>query len=414
MRRPTTGGPLNSVPHKVETFEPAVRRGLVPCLVPDPLLRIETRLVRGQVPESKACVRSHKEIDLLPFMPSGPVYIQPDRKASQVATHMLQAGKKSFPVATGRPDHSPSAQKGSNPPKEIQSLAMLAGCRHPQSCSFLRPSYAQTRVERKSRFILKDNGFIRTERSEFFLSSGETAWPLRFLPEDRYSLPASVDSRAGASRTGPAAPLALSRTGASGAPRGWGRPSGPGGAQMLMEISPGPLPAASGPLSLNVPGAPAVSPAPKPVCHGCLPGASRDSNSDALCPARRRSIPDAGPPVPARAPRSSSPCVLPGFAVPCPVNALGLPLGVLPLRLDSHEQTVSCSCCIVKIFIALVLVLWTGEIILYLFSFGGHKPRWGISAIMGRSWGLELISQLSAYIGAAFWLLVLVLLRNLW
>jgi hypothetical protein len=64
--------------------------------------------------------------------------------------------------------------------------------------------------------------------------------------------------------------------------------------------------------------------------------------------------------------------------------------------------------------VAFVLLLWTGEIILYLFSFGGHKPRWGISAIMGRSWGLELISQVSAYVGAAFWLLALVLLRNLW
>ncbi len=137
MRRPATGGLVNSVPHKVETFKPAVRRRLVAHLVPDALPRIEPRLVRGQVPESKACVRSYKAINLLPLVPSGPVYIQPDGGTSQVTTHMLQAGKKSFPVSTGPSNHSSSAQKGSDPSKEIQPLAMLAGRGNSQPRSLL-------------------------------------------------------------------------------------------------------------------------------------------------------------------------------------------------------------------------------------------------------------------------------------
>jgi len=333
MRRPATGGFLNSVPNKVETFEPAIHRSLIAYLMPDALLRIEPRLIRGQKLETKAGMGVYKEINLFPLMPSGPVYIEPDGKASQAATKMLQARKKSFPVSTGRSDHSPSAQKRSHPSKEIQPLAVLTGRRNPQPCSFLCPSYAQTRVQRKSRFVLKDDRFLRAQSSEFFLRPDGSVWLLRSSPEDTYSLPASVDSLTGASRTGPDAPSGLSRTDASDAPRGWDRPIGHDGGQMLKGICPGPLPAASGPLASSVPGALAASPAPKPLSRDRLLGASRDSSSDALCPTRRRSIPDAGPPVPARAPRSLSPCGLPGFAVPWQVNALGSLLDVLPLRL---------------------------------------------------------------------------------
>ena len=333
MRRPATGGFLNSVPNKVETFEPAIHRSLIAYLMPDALLRIEPRLIRGQKLETKAGMGVYKEINLFPLMPSGPVYIEPDGKASQAATKMLQARKKSFPVSTRRSDHSPSAQKRSHPSKEIQPLAVLTGRRNPQPCSFLCPSYAQTRVQRKSRFVLKNDGFLRAQFPEFFLTPDETAWPLHSWPGDTYSLPASVDTLTGASRTEPDEPSGLSQTDASDGPRGWDHPIGPDGARMPREISPGPLPTAFAPLASSAAAAPAVSRVPGPLSLDRLPGASRDSSSDALSRARRLSIPDAGPPVPARVPRFLFPCELPGVAVPWPVNALGSLLDVLPLRL---------------------------------------------------------------------------------
>ena len=62
---------------------------------------------------------------------------------------------------------------------------------------------------------------------------------------------------------------------------------------------------------------------------------------------------------------------------------------------------------------AYVILIWTGEIIRYAFTFGNYKPRWGMSVIMPRAWGWWLLSELSMYLGMAFWLAVLVLLRNL-
>ena len=325
---------MNSVPNKIETFEPAIRRSFISYLMPDPLLGVKARLIRGQVLEAKARVCSYKAINLLPFMPSGSVHVEPDRKASQLATQMLQASKKPFSISVGPSDHSPSAQQRSDPSKQIQPFAMLARRRNPQPFSPLCPSYPQTRVEGKPRFVLKNDGFLRAQFPEFFLTPDESAWPLRSWPGDTYSLPASVDTLTGASRTEPDELSGLFQTDASDGPRGWDRPIGRAGVRMPQETSPGLLLTVFAPSASSAAAAPAVSRVPGPLPLDRLPGASRDSSSDALSPTRRLSIPDAGPPVPARAPRSLFPCGLPGFAVPWPVNALGSLLDVLPLRLD--------------------------------------------------------------------------------
>ena len=173
---------MNGVPNMIETLKPTVRRGFIPHLTPDPLLGVEPGLIRRQEPETKAPMCSYKKINLLPLMPSGSVYIQPDRRAAQLATKMLQASNKSFSVSVRPSDHTPSARKRSNPSKQIQPLAMLARRRNTQPSSPSCPSYPQTRVQRKSRFVLKDDGFLRAQTSEFFLTPDESAWPLRSCP----------------------------------------------------------------------------------------------------------------------------------------------------------------------------------------------------------------------------------------
>ena len=61
---------------------------------------------------------------------------------------------------------------------------------------------------------------------------------------------------------------------------------------------------------------------------------------------------------------------------------------------------------------AFVIVIWTGEALRYFFSFGRYKPTWGIHAFMKTGLPSELVSQLSMYLGTAFWLLVVVLVKN--
>jgi hypothetical protein len=62
---------------------------------------------------------------------------------------------------------------------------------------------------------------------------------------------------------------------------------------------------------------------------------------------------------------------------------------------------------------AFVMLMWTAEILRYIFSLGRYKPRWGISTFMKAGWHSESIFQVSMYLGIAFWLLALVLVRNL-
>ena len=52
-----------------------------------------------------------------------------------------------------------------------------------------------------------------------------------------------------------------------------------------------------------------------------------------------------------------------------------------------------------------VLLLYTGEIILYLITFGRKKPRWDYYAdVSGGKW--VIFTELSTYVGFATWLLI--------
>lgn len=61
----------------------------------------------------------------------------------------------------------------------------------------------------------------------------------------------------------------------------------------------------------------------------------------------------------------------------------------------------------ILISIAKVLVeiplMWTGEILLYLGSFGKRKPRWNLYADESPS-SFVIFTEISLWIGAAFWL----------
>jgi len=56
-------------------------------------------------------------------------------------------------------------------------------------------------------------------------------------------------------------------------------------------------------------------------------------------------------------------------------------------------------------FVFAVLFFWTGEIILFLLSFGKHKARWSFYA-EETPFRFVVFSDISEWIGMAFWILL--------
>jgi len=324
---------LNGIPNMIETFEPIVRRSFISNLTPDSLLRIQPRLITRQVSQTKLHMSLDKQINFLPLMPPGSVHIKPDGIPSKLPIKILQAGNESLSISSGPSDHpSPTQQRG-NPSKQIQSLTMLACSWNAQALSSLRPPYPQPRMKRKSRFVFKNDRFLRSQASEFFLRPAEIAWPLQSSLEDTYIPPASVDTPIDASKTELGELSRLFQTDASDEPPKWDHPIEPAVTRIPKETSLNlPLIAAELVGLFAVDGQ-AVLRTPRPLTLDCSLGASRGLSSVASTLRRRRPTPDADPPVSAIKLRSLSPSGLPGLSVPCPVDALCSLLGALTLRL---------------------------------------------------------------------------------
>jgi len=330
---PRTGSSLNPKPNIIQTLKPLVCRRLIANLTPDSLLNIQSRLITGQVLQVQPHVGLDKEVNFLSLMPSGSIHIEPNRITTKSLIEVPQTLKESFAIALRPSHHSPSSKQRGHPSKQIQPLPMLARRWNTQPLSHLRPPNPEPRMQRKTRFILKDNRLLRFQGLQFFLISGEIAWPLRCALEGTNTQHVSVDNPAGASRTGPAEPSGLFQNDASGGPLMWGRPNELGSAQTPKGTALSGLPIPVAPWGLNEPDAPAALLVPEPLTPVRSPCASRDSNFDASSPGPRRSIPDADPPVSAVKPLSLFPQRLLGLAESWTTDALGWPPDELTIRM---------------------------------------------------------------------------------
>ena len=228
---------MNSIPNKIESFEPTIRRSFVPNLTPDPFLRIKPRLITRQILQTKSHMSAYKQINFIPLMPSGSVHIKPDGIASESAIKILQTGNKSLSISSRPSDHPSPTQQRSYPSKQIQSLAMLARGRNAQPLPSSRPPHSQPRMKRKSRLILKNDRLLRSQPPKFFLRPDESAWPLHSCLEDTYIPPASVDTPIDASKTELGELSRLSQTDASDGPLRWDHPTELAVIQMPKEVS---------------------------------------------------------------------------------------------------------------------------------------------------------------------------------
>ena len=177
--------------------------------------------------------------DRITPMPTCSINIKPDGVTAKPAIEVLQHLEETLSVAAFGLDHSCTAQKRSHPSRYIQTFLMLAGRRDLQPLSNKCPAAAKPRMQGKAAFVLKNNGFLRTQRFEFFLGSWQTSLRPRPLLGDRHGWLASTDTRVDASSTGPDGPSVLSRTVAvNGSPR-WDHPIGHGSIRTSVETPPG-------------------------------------------------------------------------------------------------------------------------------------------------------------------------------
>jgi len=250
-------------------------------------------------------MRFQKLSDRVTFMPTCSINIQPDGIASKATIKVLQHLEEPIPVSPLRPDHPRTAEKWGYPAGNIQALMMLTGCRHAQPLSYKRPTTAEPRMQGETAFVLKNNGFLRPQRVEFFLGSWQTSSHPRPLPGDRYDWPASIDTPVDASNTGPDELSALFRTPAvNGSPK-WGRPNELGSGRTSEAILPDGVQAGQQSSVSSGRGGLSASSGSELLPHLCLPLASSGLCSSDSGQEPRRSSRAAAPPGPAAGWRSS-------------------------------------------------------------------------------------------------------------
>jgi hypothetical protein len=231
-------------------------------------------------------------------MPTCSINIQPDSVAAKLAIKVLQYLEESLAVASFRLDHSCTTKKRSHPAGDIQAFLVLAGCRNLQPLSQKRPSAAKPWMKGKTAFVLKNNGFFRTQRFEFFLGFWRISSRLLPLLEDKHDWPALTDTQVDASNIGLGGLSVLHRTAAVNELPKWGRPNGPGSIQTFGVIPPGDVPTAlQSSASCGLDGLTVFSGAGL-LRRPCLPHESSDLHSSGSVPKPLRSNPVAAPPEP--------------------------------------------------------------------------------------------------------------------
>ena len=175
-------------------------------------------------------------------MPTCSINIQPNSVAAKLAIQVLHHLEESLSVATFGLDHSCATQKRSYPSRNIQALLMLTGRRDLQPLSDKRPAATKTRMQSKAAFVLKNNGFFRTQRFEFFLGPWQTSLRPRPLPVDIHDWPALTGIRVDASSTVPDEPSALRQSDAVNGLPASGHPSGRGSNRTSGAIPPDGVP----------------------------------------------------------------------------------------------------------------------------------------------------------------------------
>lgn len=307
------GSILNGFPNHIQGFKPAIGRGFIAHLSPHSLLGIQHRLVRREVLQVNPFVCPYETANFFPFVPVGAIYIQPDRIPPKPAIQLAEASEEAFSVPLGTSQHSHPPQQRSNPTKNVQPLVMLAGRWNPQPSADFTPPSTQTRMQRKTGFIFKDNGLLSPQSPEFFLTCDEIFEHLRCVPEDTNTRLASSDIPTDASMTEPGVFSNVFQIDFSDGPLRSAHPTGLGSDQIPPATFLNVLPTCDELVGSTEPVAQVslwASGIPDLVHSPC---ASTDLSSDGSNQALRIPIPDVDPPMSTEEPLSLFQPGLPEF-----------------------------------------------------------------------------------------------------
>ena len=316
MLRPMVDFTFKTDINYIEVVEPNIPGNLVSAIPPDIFLFIKCGLIRRKVFQMDLGMLAKKKSDFFSLMPFSPINKEVDDITSKSFQHMLQNLYKSLLVTSGSAYQPFTPQQGSHPARQVQPLTVLAGSRNLESFTFLSPTSSQPRMQAKASLILKNDGLILLQATQFFLTPGENGGHLLSGTEDKHSRLASGYNPDNAASIVPVVPSTLYRTASSGEQPEWDHPS-----QLLTDQIPGEL---SLNLALVVPLRLMSTESAGLVVAGVSETrfhfeSTRESNSPesyGLGQTKRSPIPDAGPPIPAIKQRFLSQSKLPELALP--------------------------------------------------------------------------------------------------
>ena len=338
----------------IQVIEPGILGDFIAALPPDPLLGVQSRLVRGKILQVNNRVAFQKKPDSFTFMPAGPIDVKPDIVTGKLLPDMLQDFQEALRITAGSSDQSLLAQERGDPAEQIKPLAVLAGSGDTKTLAFLGPATPQTRMKAKTGFILKNDGLIGLQRLQFFLTPVETRGPLFFEPERRHSWPVSGCNLTGASSSALGGLSASRQNAPSGKLPASVRPRQPEAGRIYGDFLSGPpsnVAADRDSAQRDDPDGASVS------GLGSLPYLPDESSAPVLwdlAQTKRLSIPDAGPPKPAIRRRSLCRSTPPGLALP----RLAVSVGSLPCqpKLKPSQRKDNTNCNYTALLIASVLV----------------------------------------------------------
>ena len=315
---------MNSFPNHIQRFKPAIGCGFITHLSPHTLLGIKSRLIRRKIFQVNPFVRPYETPNLFPFVPLSTIYIQPDFISPKPAIQLTEASQEAFSVPLRASEHSHSPQQRSNPSKNIQPVVMLTGSGDLQPPADFTPTSTQTRMQRKTGLIFKDDGFFSSQSPKFFLTLAEIFGRLRCVPEDTYTRLSSSDNPAGASMTAPDAPSDVFQIDISDGPPESDHPIEHDLDRTAQATSLNVLPTLGKFERSTVPGARVSLQVSKSTALGHSPYATTNSSFGELYQAPRLPIPDVDPPMSTKKPQSLSQPWLPEFPALLATNRLDL------------------------------------------------------------------------------------------
>src|SRR6266404_671068 len=108
---PRTRCLLDGSPDVLQSFKPAIGRGLKANLTPNSFLRVQTRLVRRQVVHMQSSMSAEELFHGRPLMPTRAVHIEPDRITSQSPVEVFERLQEGFPVSSHHRNHATPPQQ---------------------------------------------------------------------------------------------------------------------------------------------------------------------------------------------------------------------------------------------------------------------------------------------------------------